>query len=76
MARARSAAGAEKGGAPGALESAADEELEQAAALFFRFDLAAKGALNWEEFQRVLMHLEERRGARPRGTVRKSGIVT
>lgn len=73
--RARSAAAAEAG-APSALESAADEELEQAAALFYRFDLAGKGALSWEEFQRVLMHLEGRRGARPRGTVRKSGIVT
>jgi len=49
---------------------------EQTAALFYRFDLAAKGSLTWEEFQRVLMHLEERRGARPRGAVRKSGNVT
>ena len=31
---------------------------EQTAALFYRFDLAAKGALTWDEFQRVLMHLE------------------
>ena len=55
---------------------AADEEFEQAAALFHRFDLGRKGSLNWEEFQRVLMHLEEgRRGVRQRGEVRRSGRI-
>ena len=58
------------------VHEAADEELEQATAFFYRFDLHGRGALTWEEFQRLVMHLEERRGPRVKGAVKASERVS